>query len=68
MPLHGQGNFVYGTVGKLDWQSARENCWDFGMDLAVVESEAANIIVASKFDVVCALLYNRFASMLCLVK
>ena len=35
-------------AGKLEWQSAREKCWEFGTDLAVVESEAANLVVASK--------------------
>ena len=48
-PLRGQGNYVFGLGGQLDWQSAREKCWETGMDLAIVESEEANNFLASKY-------------------
>ena len=48
MPLPGEGNYVFGEGGELDWQSAREKCWELGMDLATVESEEANLLVGSK--------------------
>ena len=48
-PLPGQGNYVFGLGGQMDWQSAREKCWETGMDLAIVESEEANNLLASKY-------------------
>ena len=45
VPLAGKGNYVFGLGGKLNWQSAREKCWELGMDLAIVESEEANLLV-----------------------
>ena len=47
VPLSGKGNYVFGVGGKLDWQSARERCCEIGMDLAIVESEEANLLVGS---------------------
>ena len=45
--LPGEGKYMFGVGEKLDWQSAREKCWELGMDLAIVESEEAKLLVGS---------------------
>ena len=52
-PLRGQSNYVFGLGGQLDWQRARVKCWETGMDLAIVESEEANNLLASKYFRLC---------------
>ena len=47
VPLTGEGNYVIGVGGKLDWQNAREKYWEPGMNLAIVESEEVNTLVGS---------------------
>ena len=49
VPLTGEGNYVIGVGGKLDWQNARQKYWEPGMNLAIVESEEVKILVGSNF-------------------